>query len=73
MRDRLRNVQLAILKRIIKYCVRRYDYLNYSTLMCLSWGADDVTDYHVIAERSYPHMHIFGTKIERYENSEVSK
>ena len=73
MRHRFRIALLAILKQIIKHCVRMYDYLNYSTFMCLSWGADDVTDYHVIAERSYPHMHIFGTKIDRYENNEVSE
>ena len=31
------------------------------------WGIDDVTDYHVIAERSYPDHNIYGTRVTWYD------
>ena len=64
MKAKLTELRRAILKHIIKYCVRKYDKLCQDDFMTLSWGADNVTDYHVIAERSYPNKHIWGTYVD---------
>jgi hypothetical protein len=53
-------------KRIIRKYVEKHDNINYHSLMAYSWGVDEVTDYHVIAERSYPDHHVYGTKVTWY-------
>jgi hypothetical protein len=57
-------------KRIIRKYVQKLDRAQWFAFMAYSWGADEVTDYHVIAERCYPDRHIFGTKIEWYDSQE---
>ncbi len=59
--------RLSMLKRIIKWAVTRYDDLQDGTFLALSWGVDEITDYHVIAERSYDWGNVFGTRVERYD------
>ena len=66
----LRETEHKILKAVIRMAVRRHDVLSGFAFMVYSWGVDDVTDYHVYAERSYPNMPIFGTKCERYDEKE---
>ena len=61
--------RIKILHWIIRKAVRRLDIVHGFAFMAYSWGVDEVTDYHVIAERSYPDMHIYGTKWERYEDN----
>lgn len=71
MIDKIKRVwrewRLSVLKRIIKWAVTRYDDLREGTFLAFSWGRDEVTEYHVTAERSYDWGHVFGTKVLRYE------
>lgn len=62
------ELQECILKRIFKAAIERYDKLNNNSFMAFSWGIDDVTDYHVIAERSYPDHHIYGSVVTWYDH-----
>ena len=57
-----REFRIRIVKERIKRNVRKYDLLHDGAFMALSWGVDEVTDYHVIAERNYPDRHIYGTE-----------
>lgn len=54
------------LKWMIRKAVQKHDDLNSQAFMAYSWGRDEVTDYVVIAERSYPDLHVYGTKVERF-------
>lgn len=63
--------RIRLLHWVIRKAVRRMDVVKGFSFMAYSWGADDVTDYHVLAERWLPDGHIYGTRWERYE--EVSK
>lgn len=63
--------QLSVLTRIIKWAVSRYDDLQVGTFLAFSWGRDEITDYHVIAERSYDWGHVFGTRVERYDDEQI--
>lgn len=58
------------LKWIIRKAVQKHDDLNYQAFLAYSWGRDEVTDYVVLAERSYPELHVYGTKVERLVNGE---
>lgn len=60
------NVRERFLWIIVKRCVQRIDRMNCGAFLAFSWGIDDVTDYHVIAERSYDWGHVYGTRVERY-------
>ena len=53
-------------KRIIRKYVEKHDKIGNCAFMAYSWGVDEITDYHVIAERSYPDHHVFGTKVTWY-------
>lgn len=55
------------LQRVFKWAIERYDELNDGTFMAFSWGIDDVTDYYVIAERSYLDHNVYGTRVTWYE------
>lgn len=57
-------------KRIIRKYVRKLDSINSYVFMAYSWSADEITDYHVLAERSYPTHHIYGTKVDYYDKGE---
>ena len=59
-----------VLKWIIRKAVQKHDDLNYGAFMAYSWGRDEVTDYHVTAERSYDDIHVFGTRVERFVDGE---
>lgn len=60
----------VFLKWIIRKAVQKHDDLNYGAFMAYSWGRDEVTDYHVTAERNYNDIHIFGTRVERFVDGE---
>ena len=57
------------MKRIFKWAIEQYDKLSVGEFMAISWGVDETTDYHVIAERSYPDHCCFGTKVMFYDNT----
>lgn len=75
--DKIKRVwcerRLSVLKRIIKWAVTRYDDLQGGAFLALSWGHDENTDYHVIAERSYDWGHVFGTRVERYDDEQADR
>ncbi len=54
-----------ILWWIVKHCIFFLD--RDDLLMVHSFVKDDITDYHIIVERSYPDKHYYGTTIETYE------
>ena len=62
-----RNMEERILKWIIRWCVKKLDSVKVVAFLAYSWGVDDVTDYHLIAERSYSDHHIFGTRCEFFD------
>ena len=62
-----KKFRLDALKRIFKWAIEQYDKLHNGAFMAFSWGIDDVTDYHVIAERSYPDHNIYGTRVTWYD------
>ena len=47
------ELRMNALKRIFKWAIEQYDKLHNGAFLAFSWGIDEVTDYHVIAERSY--------------------
>lgn len=53
-------------KRIIRKYVEKHDKICNYAFMAYSWGVDEITDYHVTAERSYPDHHVFGTEVTWY-------
>ena len=63
---KLVNLKIYAVKAVIKWAVKKLDSLSTGSFLCFSWGVDDVTDYHVIAERSYSDHHIYGTKVTYY-------
>lgn len=72
--DKIRRMWKEFLKSILvfifKAAIERYDKLNNSAFMVFSWGVDEVTDYHVIAERSYQDHNIYGTRVTWYGEGE---
>lgn len=62
-----KEFRLNIMKRIFKWAIEQYDKLHNGAFMAFSWGIDDVTDYHVIAERSYLDHNIYGTRVTWYD------
>lgn len=66
IKRRIREMRDARYKRIIRKYVQKHDRINYYAFMAYSWGVDEITDYHVIAERSYPDHHVFGTEVTWY-------
>ena len=71
IRDRVKlwwfNVRERFLWRIIKRCVQRIDKISCGAFMAFSWGVDEVTNYHVIAERSLSNCHMYGTRVDYYD------
>lgn len=59
--------RIRIVKNRIKKNVRKLDLLNNGAFMAFCWGVDEVTDYHVLAERSYPDHHVYGTEVTRWQ------
>jgi len=70
IKRKVREKYDVFLKWIIRKAVQKHDDLNYGAFMAYSWGMDEVTHYHVIAERSYKDIHVFGTRVERFVNNE---
>ena len=70
-KDKLRRIICEkydkFLKWIIREAVEKHDDLSKRAFLAYTWGRDEVTDYHVLAERSYPDTHIYGTKVDHYE------
>ena len=62
--------RIQFLRWVIRKAVRRMDVVDGLCFQAYTWGVDEVTDYHVIAERSYPDVHIYGTRWDRYEKGE---
>lgn len=67
VRRKWTEIREKTLQRVFKWAIERYDKLNNGAFMAFSWGIDDVTDYHVIAERSYPDHNVYGTRVTWYE------
>ena len=67
IRRKWTEFRITALQRIFKWAIERYDRLSVGTFLAFSWGIDEVTDYHVIAERSYSDRHVFGTKVTWYD------
>lgn len=63
-----KELRLNAMKSIFKWAIEQYDKLHDGVFLAFSWGIDDVTDYHVIAERSYFDHHIYGTTVEWYKS-----
>lgn len=55
------------MKRLFKWAIKRYDQLSAGTSLAISWGIDEITDYYVIAERSYPDHSVLGTRVTWYD------
>lgn len=66
------EVRIRIVKWMIFRLVHRLDDLQYGEFMALSWCCDEHTDYHVIAERSYENIHVYGTRVD-YLDKDVMK
>lgn len=62
-----KELRMDAMKRIFKWAIEQYDKLHNGAFLAFSWGIDDVTDYHVIAERSYPDHNVYGTIVTWYE------
>ena len=70
LRRKWHEAKGSIAKWIIRKAVQWYDRLNEKAFMAYCWALDDVTDYHVLAERSYQNCHVYGTKVEYYDAPE---
>lgn len=73
IRRKWTEFRIKALQRIFKWAIERYDRLSVGTFLAFSWGIDDVTDYHVIAERSYRDHHVYGTRVTWYCDEEPPK
>lgn len=62
-----REAEDRLAKWIIRKAVEWHDRLRNRVFMEYSWPLDDITDYHVYAERSLMDCHVFGTKVEYYD------
>lgn len=56
-------------QKIIKWGIRKLVFLldKDDSLLVYSFGKDEVTDYHIFAERFYEDKHTFGVKEESLE------
>ena len=61
------NTRERFMWSIVKRCVRRIDKMNCGAFLAFSWAIDDVTDYHVIAERHLENCHVYGTLVDYYD------
>ena len=72
--DKLRRkwgeLKIRVAKWLIRKSVQWLDNLQVKSFMAYSWPLDEVTDYYVIAERSYQNCHVYGTKVEYYDELE---
>lgn len=62
------ELKMNAMKSIFKWAIEQYDKLHDGEFLAFSWGIDEVTDYHVIVERSYPDHNVYGTKVTWYES-----
>ena len=62
----IRETRILRYKRIIRKYVQKLDKANWYAFMAYTWGVDEVTDYHILAERSYPDHRVYGTKVTWY-------
>jgi ADP-glucose pyrophosphorylase len=70
IRRAIREARDKRYKRIIRKYVEKHDKIGNYAFMAYSWGVDEITDYHVVAERSYPDHRVYGTEVTWY-NKEV--
>jgi len=70
LRRRWSELKIKVAKWFIRKSVQWLDNLQIKAFMAYSWSLDEVTDYHVIAERSYQNCHVYGTKVEYYDAPE---
>lgn len=66
IRRKIREAHDKRYKRIIRKYVEKHDKINNYVFMAYSWGVDEVTEYHIVAERSYPDHRIYGTEVTWY-------
>ena len=57
---------LRMLKWFIRKSIELYDRIE--PFRTYSWGIDEITDYNIIVERSYPDRHEYGTQIIYYSS-----
>lgn len=50
---------------IVKICIFAID--KDDSLLVHSFAKDEITEYHVMAERCYPDKHCFGTRVDYYK------
>ena len=62
------ELRMNALKSIFKWAIEQYDKLHDGEFLAFSWGIDEVTDYHVIVERSYLDHRVYGTTVEWYKS-----
>lgn len=60
LKRKFREWRIRQLNRVIQKAVEKKDDLSYQTFMIYTWARDEVTDYHLIAERSYPDHRVYG-------------
>ena len=63
-----KELRMNAMKSIFKWAIEQYDKLHDDEFLAFSWGIDEVTDYHVIVERSYLDHHMYGTTVEWYKS-----
>ena len=73
IKRKMHEGHIRLVKLAIRKLVRRFDELNYGAFMAYSWGYDEHTDYHVIAERSYDNSHVYGTQVTYYNEDDRKK
>ena len=66
VRRKWQEAKLSLVKAFVKWSVQKLDKVSVGSFLAFSWGIDDVTEYHVIVERSYPDYNIYGTKVTYY-------
>ena len=68
-----KELRMNALKSIFKWAIEQCDKLHDDEFLAFSWGIDEVTDYHVIVERSYLDHHMYGTTVEWYKSESLEE
>ena len=67
------DLRMNALKSIFKWAIEQYDKLYNGEFLAFSWGIDEVTDYHVIVDRSYSDHNVYGTRVTWYETEPLKE
>lgn len=69
-RRKVHEFHERIVKLVIRKAVRKLDELNYGAFMDYTFEGDERTTYHVIAERHLANCHVYGTRVEYYDEGD---